>query len=50
MDILKTLFLSNIGNKNVFYNILEQKNDFLRLWFWSKNGNFSNFLFLDSIG
>ena len=52
----------------MFYDILEQKKDFLRHknkklkksenwdfskevnpWFWSKNGHFSNFLFLDNI-
>ena len=54
----------NIGQKNVFYDILERKNAFLghrnkkfkksnnwhfskgvNPWFWSKNGNFSNFIF-----
>ena len=69
MDILQTLFLGNIDKKNVFYNILQQKNNFLRHknnnfkmsknwhffngvnpWFWSKNGHFSNFLFLGNIG
>ena len=57
-------FLANIGQENVFYDILEQKNAFLSYknknfkksknwhfskrvnpWFWSKNGNFSNFSF-----
>ena len=55
-------FLGNIGQKNVFYDILERKNAFLankkkkfkksknwhfskRLWFWCKNGHFSNFFF-----
>ena len=63
------LFLGNIGQKNVFYDILERKNAFLGYknkkfkrsknwhfskgvnpWFWSKNGHFSNFFFLDNIG
>ena len=62
------LFLGKIGQENVFYDILEQKNDFLRHknkkfrksknsdfskgvnpWFRSKNGHFSNFLFLGNI-
>ena len=62
-------FLGNIGEKNVFYDILERKNTFLGYkkmkskksknlhfskgvnpWFWSKNGHFSNFLFLGNIG
>ena len=57
-------YLSNIGHENVFYDILERKNAFLGYknkkyknskkchfskgvnpWFWSKNGDFSNFLF-----
>ena len=62
-------FLGNIGQENVFYDILERKNAFLgyknkkieksknwhfskgvKPWFWSKNGNFSNFYFLENIG
>ena len=62
-------FLGNIGQENVFYDILEGKKAFLRyknkkfensknwnflkavnLWFWSKNGYFSQFFFLDNIG
>ena len=61
-------FLGNIGQENVFYDILERKNAFLsyknkkfkksknwhffkgvNLWFWSKNGHFSNFFFLGNI-
>ena len=52
-------FLCNIGQENVFYDILERKNAFLgyknkkikklKNWFWSKNGHFSNF-FLCNIG
>ena len=57
-------FLVNIGQENVFYDILEWKNAFLghknnklkksqisnfskgvNAWFWSKNGDFSNFFF-----
>ena len=57
-------FLGNICQENVFYDILERKNAFLRYkdkkfkqsknshfakgvnpWFWSKNGQFSNFFF-----
>ena len=57
-------FLANIGQENVFDDILEQKNCFLgyknkkfnksknwhfskgvNSWFWSKNGDFSNFFF-----
>ena len=63
------LFLGNMGQENVFYDILEPKNTFLGYkntklkkwknwdlskrvnpWFWSKNGHFSNFFFLGSIG
>ena len=62
-------FLGNIGQENVFYDILERKNAFLGYenkkfkkpinwdfskgvnpWFWSKNGHFSIFFNLDSIG
>ena len=62
-------FLGNIGQENVFYDILERKNAFLsyknkkfkksKNWhfskgvnpcFGSKNGHFSNFLFLGNIG
>ena len=57
-------FLSNIGQENVFYDILERKNAFLDYkknkfknskkltfypWFWSKNGHFSNFFSLGNI-
>ena len=61
-------FLGNIGQENVFYDILERKNAFLgyknkklkesknwhfskgvNKWFWSKNGYFSNFFFLGNI-
>ena len=57
-------FLGNIAQENVFYEILERKNAFLSYkykkfkkwknwhfskwvdpWFWSTNGNFSNFFF-----
>ena len=51
-------FLGNIGQENVFYDILQRKIAFLRYknitfkkskidicpWFWWKNGHFSNFL------
>ena len=69
MAIFPTFFLGNIGQENIFYDILERKNDFLASknqkfkkskhwhfskgvnpWFWSKNGHFSNFLFLGNIG
>ena len=62
-------FLANIGQDNVFYDILERKHAFLGYknkkfkksknwhfskgvnpWFWSKNGHFSNFVFLGNIG
>ena len=62
-------FLGNIGQENVFYDILERKNAFVGYknkklkkskkltvwergypWFWSKNGHFGNFFFLDNIG
>ena len=62
-------FLDNIGQENVFYDILERKYTFLGYKnkkfkkpknghffkgfnpsFWSKNGHFSNFSFLDNIG
>ena len=61
-------FLGNIGQENVFYDILKRKNAFLgykkpdvemskngqfskgvNLCVWSKNGHFSNFLFLGNI-
>ena len=53
-------FLGNIGQENLFYDILERKNAFLGYtnkkfkksknwhvnpWFWSKNDHFSNFFF-----
>ena len=57
-------FFRNIGQENVFYDILNQKNAFLGYknkklknsknwhlskgvnpWYWSKNGQFSNFFF-----
>ena len=63
------LLLGDIGQENVCYDILEQKNAFLGYknkkfkqsknwhfskgvnpWFWSKNGHFSNFVFLGNIG
>ena len=63
------LFLGNIGQENVFYDILERNKAFLGYknktiknsknwdfskgvnpWFRSKNGHFSNFLFLGNIG
>ena len=47
--------LTNIGQENVFYDILERKNAFLgynlhlskgvNKWFRSKNGHCSNFFF-----
>ena len=62
-------FLGNIGQENVFYDILERKNVFLGYkikkfkksknchfskgvnpWFWSKNGDFSNFFCFGKIG
>ena len=67
--ILQLFFLGNIGQENVFYDILERVNAFLGYknkkiknsknwhfskgvnpWFWSKNGLFSNFLYLGNIG
>ena len=63
------VFPGNIGQESIFYDILEQKNAFLgykskkleksKNWhfsngvnpfFWSKNGHFSNFVFLGNIG
>ena len=63
------VFLGNIGQENLFYDILERKNVFLsyknknfnksKNWhfsegvnpsFWSRNGHFSNFVFLGLIG
>ena len=54
-------FLGNLGQENVFYDILERENAFLgyknkkfknwhfckgvNRWFWSKNCHFSNFFF-----
>ena len=68
-DFSKFFFLGNIGQENVFYDILERKIVFLGYknkkfkmsknghfskgvnpWFWSKNGDFSNFFFLGNIG
>ena len=64
MAIFPTFFfLGNISQENVLYEILEQKNTFLGYkyknfkkskidilpCFWSKNGHFSNFLFLFNI-
>ena len=53
--IFPTFFLTNIGQENVFYDILERKNAFLghnlhlskgvNKWFRSKNGHCSNFFF-----
>ena len=62
-------FLGITGQKNVFYDILQQENTFLgyqnnkfkkfknwhfskgvNRWFLSKNGHFSNFLFLGNLG
>ena len=62
-------FFGNIRQENVFYDFQERKNAFLgyknktfkrsKYWhfskivkqcFWSKNGHFSNFLFLGNIG
>ena len=55
MAIFPTFFLGNIGQENVFYDILEQENAFVgdknkkfkksKNWFSSKNGHFSNFSF-----
>ena len=58
-------FLRNLNQENVFYDILERENAFLGYknnkfknwhfckgvnpWFWSKNGHFSNFLFLANL-
>ena len=61
-------FKGNVGQENVFYDILDRKNAFvgyknkevkksknrhfskgLNPWFWSKNGDFSNFFFLGNI-
>ena len=62
-------FLSNLGQQNVFYDILKRKNAILGYknkkfkhsknwhfsqgvnpWFWSKNGHFFNFFFLNNLG
>ena len=67
-SFFQLFFLGNIGQENVFYDILERKNAFLsyknkkfkksknwhfskgvNTWLWSKNGHFSNFLFLAKI-
>ena len=61
--------LGNIGQEDVFYDILARKKAFLSYinkkikksknshffkgvnpWFWCKNSNFSNFVFLGNIG
>ena len=45
MAIFQTFFLGNIGQENVFYRILERRNDFLRhknkKFKMSKNWDFS---------
>ena len=45
MAIFQTFFLGNIGQENVFYGILERRNDFLRhknkKFKMSKNWDFS---------
>ena len=59
----KLFFLGNIGEENIFWDILKGKNAFLGYkqinktfqkgdnpWFWSKNSHFSNFFFLGTIG
>ena len=64
MAILQLFYLAIIGQENVFYDILKTKNALLgyknkkfkksknwrfpqgvNQWFWSKNGQFSNFIF-----
>ena len=69
MAIFQIFLLGNIGQENVFYDILERRKAFLgyknktlkksKNWhfskgvnpsFWSTNGDFSNFFFLDNIG
>ena len=51
VSIFPSFFLGIIGQENVFYDIPEQKNDFLgyknKIF---KNGDFSNFFFLGNIG
>ena len=61
MPIIPTFYFGNIGQENVFYDILDREKAFLgykykkakqtKNWlrFWSKNGHFSNF-FLGKIG
>ena len=61
MPIFPIFFLGNIGQENVFYDILERKTkkfkkskkcDFSKQvnpWFWSENGHFSNFFFFGHI-
>ena len=60
---LQLFFLGNIGQENVFYDIVEKKSAFLgykkqevlkvekfsKAWFWSTNGQFSNLFFLGNI-
>ena len=69
MAFFPTFFYGNIGQENVFYDILHRKNAFVDYknkklkksknwhfprgvnpWFWSKNGQFTNFRFLGNIG
>ena len=64
-SVFQRFLLGDIGQENVFYDILERINAFLGYknkkfkkakkqpfskgvnpWFWSKNDQFSNFLFL----
>ena len=66
---LQLFILGNIGQEDVFYDILARKKAFLSYikkkfkkaknshfskgvngWFWCKNSDFSNFVFLGNIG
>ena len=53
-DFSKFFFFGNIGQENVFYDILERKFAFQgyknKKFKKSKNGHFSNFFFLSNIG
>ena len=62
--LYQPVFLGNIGQENVFYDILQRKNSFLGYknqkfkkslnllnpWFWSKDVYFSKAFFLGNIG
>ena len=49
-QFFQVFLLGNVGQENVFYDILERKNAFLGYKKKFKNAHFSNFYFLGNIG